>query len=279
MEGKQDQVVEGECEDATMPLLLPMASAPPRGLWRPILVDVERRSFMRHLPKALPMAREAHFYDIVNEGTSWQHVGRRDTAWMVCKPCTCTYKYGQTAVQPVAFPPWMTEVMRCVMPLCGITNPREWPNSCNLNRYQTGSAAVGWHADDEDLFQGRQQDCLIISLSLGAAREFHVRGDFAGGRTLSVTLQGGDLCTMEGRMQRFYKHAALPASGEACGPRLNLTWRWVVQHGATCPARWQCGSRTGQLTAGRVTKPGMSHAAFRTPARQHQSCHRGAVPA
>merc|ERR1712107_154362 len=61
------------------------------------------------------------------------------------------------------------------MPLCGLPNPRSWPNSCNLNCYADGSDSIDWHADDEPLFQGQALDCRIISLSLGEVRTFELK--------------------------------------------------------------------------------------------------------
>merc|ERR1712060_943368 len=62
-----------------------------------------------------------------------------------------------------------------VMPCCGSNHSSEWPNSCNLNLYTGGDMSVGWHADDEQLFQGKSRDCRILSLSLGATRSFDLR--------------------------------------------------------------------------------------------------------
>ena len=41
-------------------------------------------------------------------------------------------------------------------------------------RYEDGSNVCGWHADDELLFNGRDDDCRIFSISFGAEREFWV---------------------------------------------------------------------------------------------------------
>merc|ERR1712039_78078 len=68
--------------------------------------------------------------------------------------------------------PWMIEVMAHYMPHCGFSDPAEWPNSCNVNLYEDGTQSVGWHADDEDLFQGLSKDIRILSVSLGQRRKF-----------------------------------------------------------------------------------------------------------
>merc|ERR1711924_161503 len=94
--------------------------------------------------------------------------------------------------------------------------------------------SVGWHADDERLFQGYYQDCLIVSLSLGQARSFSLRTRCHGGWEENILLESGDLCTMEGMTQRYYQHAALKSYETNLQPRLNLTWRWVVAHDGRC---------------------------------------------
>lgn len=55
---------------------------------------------------------------------------------------------------------------------------------------------MGWHADDEPLFQGKTRDCRIISLSLGAARSFELRKNWSDEATVHLRLSAGDLCTM-----------------------------------------------------------------------------------
>eukprot|EP00747_Dinoflagellata_sp_TGD_P030703 gnl/TRDRNA2_/TRDRNA2_134806_c0_seq1.p1 gnl/TRDRNA2_/TRDRNA2_134806_c0~~gnl/TRDRNA2_/TRDRNA2_134806_c0_seq1.p1 ORF type:complete len:430 (+),score=68.08 gnl/TRDRNA2_/TRDRNA2_134806_c0_seq1:41-1291(+) len=211
----------------------------PEGIkWTYPLCDDEWRCYVGHLPGALESSVAARFFDIVDNGVPWERSGPRWTAWLVAPPCTCAYGYGGFKVQPKTFPSWMWEIMAAVMPLCGFSDRASWPNSCNLNRYDDGWGSVGWHSDDEYLFQGKYTDCLIISLSLGQARTFSVRLGRGGGWEENLLLEGGDLCTMEGMTQKYYQHAALKAEsgGSNMGPRLNLTWRWVVIHEDSCSA-------------------------------------------
>merc|ERR1712048_1419711 len=153
----------------------------------------------------------------------------RKTAWMVSSGCRCTYRYGGVDVDPQKYPDWMTDIMQLYMPLCGIKSREQWPNSCNLNLYEDGAMSVGWHADDEKLFDGRFNDIQIISVSLGQARTFELRtlGVEEDGERPKYRMQlgDGDICTMEGLTQKYYQHR-VPKEG-AQGPRINLTWRWV----------------------------------------------------
>ena len=79
---------------------------------------------------------------------------------------------------------------------------------------------VGWHCDDEDLFQ--DDDVTIISLSLGADRnfDFKLKND---SHFQSICLGSGDLCIMGGAFQDHFLHRLRPASS-ACAPRISLTW-------------------------------------------------------
>ena len=48
----------------------------------------------------------------------------------------------------------------------------------------------------------------------------------------SITLDHGDLLVMDGSAQSEYAHRTVPGLQ---GPRVNLTYRWVAQHAASCP--------------------------------------------
>lgn len=216
------------------------ASAPAGTDWRYPLYDVDRNAFVGHAAGAVAEARAQHLLAVVMNGLDelcWDRPANglgamsRGTKWMVRSGCQCPYRYGGVTVQPVSFPPWMQEVLQACMPACGLPENASWPNSCNLNCYADGSDGVDWHADDEPLFQGTNGNCRIISLSLGETRTFEVRlRDEAGSGGCQIRLRSGDLCTMEGLVQRHYVHRVPKASGKHLRLRLNLTWRWIVVH-------------------------------------------------
>ncbi|WP_017174443.1 alpha-ketoglutarate-dependent dioxygenase AlkB family protein [Xanthomonas phaseoli] len=100
-------------------------------------------------------------------------------------------------------------------------------NSVLVNRYRSGSDAMGWHSDDEPELGGQP---LIASVSLGATRRFAFkhRDDAALKQTLE--LGHGDLLVMSGDTQRYYKHA-LPRTARPVGERINLTFRQIASAG------------------------------------------------
>mmetsp|Transcript_79990 Transcript_79990/g.152047 ORF Transcript_79990/g.152047 Transcript_79990/m.152047 type:complete len:463 (-) Transcript_79990:69-1457(-) len=235
------------------------ARAPPELNWQYPLCDPERQCFVGFLPGALDQRQTKAVYRLVQNGMEpigWDTPiivmkgkvwvkNQRQTRWLVAPGCSCEYTYGgpgygdgtykPVTAKPIEFPSWMHEVMQIVMPLCGLADPKTWPNCCSMNRYSHNSdACCDWHADDEELFQGATQNCCIISLSLGQKRNFELRRVGETSVACKVGLNGGDLCTMEGMTQKHYQHA-VHRHKEG---RMNLTWRWIVRHeGYRCRRR------------------------------------------
>ena len=102
----------------------------------------------------------------------------------------------------------------------------------NLNRYSGPSSFIRWHSDNEPLFGPQNLPKLIVSLSLGNSVEFMVRRRASRNVPSSIRLDHGDVLVMDGPAQSEYEHCT--ASGLQ-GPRVNLTFRWVAQHIASCP--------------------------------------------
>lgn len=218
-------------------------NAPSHARWSYPVCDESRRCYAGFFPNFMDKQTCDMFFKQIQEGTEWkQPLGRlgaipRKTAWMVTPECTCTYRYGSIEVEPQHYPAWMTELMRVTMSSCGLTNTDDWPNACNLNFYEDGGMSVGWHSDDESLFQGKFRDITIISLSLGVKRKFELRMNWpdTGEKAVRRMLLGnGDLMTMEGMVQKHYQHR-VPKEEGIEGSRINLTWRWTLKHRPSCP--------------------------------------------
>eukprot|EP00927_Polykrikos_kofoidii_P028043 TRINITY_DN24544_c0_g1_i2.p1 TRINITY_DN24544_c0_g1~~TRINITY_DN24544_c0_g1_i2.p1 ORF type:complete len:978 (-),score=143.05 TRINITY_DN24544_c0_g1_i2:117-3050(-) len=211
--------------------------------WSYPLNDANRRSYLGCLQCPFKPETTKEFFETIKNGTEWMQpegklgVMPRKTAWMVKEGCTCNYRYGGIEVEGKAFPPWMLDIMSKTLVYFGMSNPKDWPNACNLNLYEDGGHSVGWHSDDERLFQGKFQDVRILSLSLGSKRKFEIRANWPGESEKpfrTVFLDNGDLCTMEGMTQKHYQHR-VPKEGNVQGPRINLTWRWTIKHTPRCP--------------------------------------------
>jgi alkylated DNA repair dioxygenase AlkB len=100
-------------------------------------------------------------------------------------------------------------------------------NSVLANYYRGGDDGIGWHADAEPEIGPTLEDRWIASLSLGARRRFVIR-NWKSRRDERVFLLGeGALLVMRGTTQSHYRHA-LPKTRRPVGPRLNLTFRFLL---------------------------------------------------
>ena len=167
----------------------------------------------------------------------WRKQGSYKTAWVTPgQVCLCSYKYGHgAAVRPQTNKAIWDGVISLwgrvapfLSPWCG---KKELPTGVNLNHYDGSRSCVRWHSDNEPLFGPRDSPKLIVSLSLGNPVEFKVRR-VSDGVTSSITLDHGDVLVMDGSAQSEYLHCTMHGLQ---GPRVNLTYRWVAQHTASCP--------------------------------------------
>ena len=168
----------------------------------------------------------------------WRKQGSYETAWVTPgHDCLCSYAYGHgAAVRPQTnnaiwdgvIGLW-SRVAPFLSPWCG---KKDVPTGVNLNRYSGPSSCIRWHSDNEPLFGPQNAPKLIVSLSLGNSVELKVRRRMQGKVPSLITLDHGDLLVMDGLAQSEYEHCT---ASELQGPRVNLTYRWVAQHTASCP--------------------------------------------
>jgi len=190
----------------------------------------------------------------------------RQTAWCTLQDgCECEYGYSDTWQERVTDPQFLEVVEGITERIKEITGCSSL-NSCNLNYYPRGGG-VGFHADDEYLFDGTRRPTCIVSLSLcrdGGRRKFIVKkqdcteeeaqNEYPEDQLHEVILEHGDIITMEGMFQKYYFHSVWPGDSQdymdhplTQGERINLTWRTIVQHldgsdicrGKICPLSQQ----------------------------------------
>jgi len=209
--------------------------------WQVVLSNEEKRSYSAHRKSPFSIAELDKYYNLAKNKIPWNRPlvdGKplpRSAAFLVAGNCTCQYRYSGTRWDGHKFPEWFTELTKRVMDELGL-DIEYLPNSCNVNLYEDGSESVGWHSDNEPLFESQFKDCLIVSLSLGVARNFQFQEQWADGRRLqTVNLSAGDIMTMEGLFQRYYSHR-VPRDNSR-GPRINFTWRYVRRHDRGCPCQ------------------------------------------
>ena len=174
------------------------------------------------------------------ETVDWEWKGSYQTAWAVLggSSCSCSYAYGHgTAIGPhtgmrckalLSFL-WRTYVAPLMKPWCA---EGEVPSAANLNFYRGRNSRVSWHSDDEPLFGGSGVHKLIVSVSFGASALFKWKGKSClDSVERSCWLDHGDILVMDGQCQDEFLHCTSP--GLECG-RINVTYRWVVQHTHFC---------------------------------------------
>jgi len=231
-----------------------------------------------------------NYNDVIGSALSWTNatyknqILLRKTAWHTFdEECTCEYGYSDTW-QPLIQNQKMKDVLREITGVVqkvigasgdgGNVSGEGLLNSVNLNYYPQGGG-VGFHADDEFLFNGLNQETRIVSLSLCSknttaagggddeddnfgARKFQVKqkGKEYESQINEILLRHGDIMTMEGMFQKHYLHSVWPGDSKKyrddalCrGERINLTWRTIVRHldgsreckGLKCPLSSQDG--------------------------------------
>jgi len=277
---------EASRHEKPLELLYCLSAAP--ALWRPLVIDEDRRCYSFLWPRAISSEESQSFFERLLVGAPWVELRNtkgtsvtRSTCWYTCGGCTCEYTYGKgtridnggvearpqsqrresdsngeattesassdserATGNPEEFRRIMHDVTAHVFGnLFPGLGEEAWPNSANLNLYHDGRKAVGWHADDESLFRGKERDCPIVSVSLGTPRELWIALKKADGMDpdpktiLEVDLKDGDVLTMEGRMQQHCVH--IVPKGNPREPirqeRINITFRWIRDHRFHCP--------------------------------------------
>ena len=144
----------------------------------------------------------------------------RQVAWL--GDAGCRYRYSGQTWEPAPWTPALADLRDTLRRCTGFA----W-NGVLANYYRDGRDSVSWHADDERELGPAPDDVAIASLSFGAARRFLLRRrDRSARRTLEPT--DGSLLVMRGATQRYWQHC-LPKTRSPVGPRLNLSFRVVIE--------------------------------------------------
>ncbi len=142
---------------------------------------------------------------------------KRKVAWYGEK--AYAYTYSNTTKYAL---PWTKELLELKALIEKET--QEKFNSCLLNLYHNGEEGMAWHSDGEsDLKKG----AAIGSLSFGAERKFVFKHKKSKEK-VELYLEHGSLLIMKGTTQKYWLHR-LPPSKKITSPRINLTFRTIVE--------------------------------------------------
>ncbi|MBV8775735.1 MAG: alpha-ketoglutarate-dependent dioxygenase AlkB [Alphaproteobacteria bacterium] len=130
------------------------------------------------------------------------------------------YTYSGLQLAPI---PW-TALLRDIK--TRVEEATGWSfNSVLVNYYRDHRDSIGYHSDDEPELGERPR---IASLSLGAARTFVMKPKTSAADPVRLRLGSGSLLLMAGETQKHWRHG-VPKENQACGPRINLTFRTIVR--------------------------------------------------
>jgi alkylated DNA repair dioxygenase AlkB len=146
------------------------------------------------------------------------HLQPRLSAWY--GDAGSRYRYSGMTLEPL---PWTPTLQRIRADIEQATGMRY--NSVLLNLYRDQNDSIGWHSDDEPALGAAP---AIASLSLGDTRIFQFRHRTRKEQKRVVELTDGSLLLMAGPTQRYWQHA-INKEKNARGPRINLTFRTIVQ--------------------------------------------------
>jgi alkylated DNA repair dioxygenase AlkB len=142
------------------------------------------------------------------------------------------YEYSGLELDPAPWTPRLLAIKTSVEQAAGSRF-----NSVLLNYYRDGRDSMGMHSDDEPELGAEP---VIASLSLGETRTLQFKHRYERSRkSIRIELCDGSLLIMRGATQRNWKHG-IAKERRACGARVNLTFRRIIQRPAlrrASPAR------------------------------------------
>ena len=166
---------------------------------------------------------------------NYQEFENYSTAWFTFDGCDCNYDYSQKKIMNQKPPAIINEIKNYINNFIDI----KYFNSCNVMLYKNGNDKVGWHSDDEHLFDLRNKKGKIISFSLGETRLMEVkRNDINNlnkkSKIHKINIKNGDILIMTGYFQKIYLHR-IKEDNNINGLRINLTFRKIINHHQYCP--------------------------------------------
>lgn len=145
---------------------------------------------------------------------------KRKVAWYGDMP----FEYTYSNATKIALP-WTAELK--FLKKVAEEKTGEAYNSCLLNLYHDGSEGMAWHSDGEtDL----KPNGAIASMSFGAERKFAFKHKKSG-QKIELVLEHGSLLVMKDQTQSHWLHR-LPPTTKVSTPRVNLTFRTIINHPA-----------------------------------------------
>lgn len=177
--------------------------------------------------KILTTERANYYFQTLLENIAWNNdkamimgkeiITKRKVAWYA----DTSFNYSYSGTTKTALP-WINELLE--LKQLAETKSNESYNSCLLNLYHNGQEGMTWHSDAEIALK---KNGAIGSISLGAERKFSFKHKKTK-HVVPVILQHGSLLVMKDETQTHWLHS-LPTTKKVFTPRINLTFRTIVQ--------------------------------------------------
>jgi alkylated DNA repair dioxygenase AlkB len=148
------------------------------------------------------------------------HMQPRLVAWYGDE--ALSYSYSGTSMSTLPWTAALLGIKVTVETLC-----QSAFNSVLVNYYRDHRDGMGMHSDDEPELGPAP---AIASVTFGATRNFVMqhkhRKDIA---NIKLPLPSASVLLMKGTTQAYWKHG-VPKQVKPCGPRINLTFRMILNH-------------------------------------------------
>lgn len=175
-------------------------------------ISLDETSWIEHIPGWL-QGSEQLFEELLTTAP-WEQRERVMWGQRFIEP-RLTAEYPDIAKAPQ---PMLHAIAEVLSEHYGVPYRKLW-----INQYKTHRDSTGWHGD---LIAKVQEESTVPVLSLGATRRFLIR-PAAGGRSVSLTVTGGDLVVMGGRSQRDWRHC-VPKQTTPTGPRISVNFAPIL---------------------------------------------------
>lgn len=200
-----------------------MSVTNPHNCVAPELPDADLRLY----PHFLEPEWARHLYEVFLQKVPWQHDPIKVFGRTYMQPRLTSlhgtthqsYGYSNIRMHPKPMMPEMLDLLKRIAQI----EMADF-NIVLLNLYRDGNDSNGWHADNE---KELGQNPVIASVSLGAARKFHLKHRHDKSLKHQLLLKSGSLLIMSGTTQHHWLHQ-IPKTKKQVDPRINLTFRKVL---------------------------------------------------
>ena len=196
-----------------------------------------------YLPGVLSPNRAQCYLEALLIETVWQQrqtnfFGRKPMPRLMMYFGPVDYNYGRHHWPSHPLPPRLEIIRDQVEAAAG------WPfNAVLINLYRNGGDHISFHSDSID---GHGAQPTIAVLSLGAPRKIHLRRKIGSKKLISLVLEPGSVFLMKGSAQQNWLHK-IPKTSRPIGPRISLTFRWMMDPAASPPPIRLGGERDAHL--------------------------------